>query len=120
MAIRKDNDVYTIYEAHSRSKSVLLIAELSSSRKRQHCELESSKEDECARKTPTGTASDRLRERIDRVSETMKELEDLHADTCNFCHSHPFPVPPCTRNPPIHPRKSYSTLRTHVFSTLLF
>ena len=36
------------------------------------------------------------------------------------CHSHPFPVPPCTRNPPIHPRKSYSTLRMHVFSTLLF
>ena len=37
-----------------------------------------------------------------------------------WCHSHPFPVPPCTRNPPILPRKSYSTLRTHVFYTLLF
>ena len=64
-------------------------------------------------------ASSSARAQGTRPASALRLLKSLCLDFCS-CHSHPFPVPPCTRNPPIHPRKSYSTLRTHVFSTLLF
>ena len=31
--------------------------------------------------------------------------------SATLCHSHPFPVPPCTRNPPIHPHNAPLAIR---------